>query len=137
MNRQQRRKVERQNRKHKRPLAGMTQEQKAQSLIQHGITLEDLDKAYKDGMRKAMEGNGVISTMKVCYAAAALVLHEDLGFGRKRICKFLRAMDEKVLYNLSSQEIIDQVYEKAGVTMYWDEPFDRVEENEVAGPWVK
>jgi len=108
------------------------QDDKMLSNIQrNGITIEDLDKAAQDGYR---DGNkiGAESTMKICYAAAAMVLHEKLGYGKKRCMDFLNAMDEKVIYSLDSQEAIQQVYDDIGLQLrFTDDPLEeRIVEKE-------
>lgn len=134
MNRQQRRKIERQNRTHKRPLAGMTKEQRIAALIKNGITVEDLEKEWHEGFNAgwAEASPGIIRTV---YAAVALVLHDNLRFGKHRICDFLRAMDQHVITTMSSYEAIDEVLRRAGVEMDFRDPLDRVHENDEAKPW--
>lgn len=68
--------------------------------------------------------------MKVCYAASVLALHDLEGYGMKRNTRFLRAMDKYVTESLTTEEIIDEALQKAGVAINFREAFteDRVQE---------
>lgn len=99
---------------------------------QNGITLAELkqnyqhgyDDGYKDGSKRKIE-----PLMKMAYAAAALSLNELYGFGTKRIEAVLQRMDEKIVYSLSSEEMIDEVMEKFGFHIDFQNPFagERIE----------
>lgn len=100
-----------------------------QRIQRNGITIEDLDRAgkegYRDGAQQAAE-----STMINIYAAVALTLKELHGFGKKRILAVLNAIDEKVMYALDSKEMIQQVWEDIGIEMTFnDDPLtERIHE---------
>lgn len=68
--------------------------------------------------------------MKTCYAAAVMALHDLEGYSTKRNTRFLRAMDSYITNTLTSEEIMDEALEKAGVAINFREPFtdDRVQE---------
>ena len=103
-----------------------------QRIQRNGITIEDLDRtaqdAYKDGAKYAAE-----KTKKNIYAACALVLHEMHGFGKKRCMDVLNAIDQKVLYALDTQEMIQQVWNDLGIMITFDgDPLDeRIVDEEV------
>ena len=71
--------------------------------------------------------------MKTCYAAAVIAF-QDLegwyieGYSTDRNTRFLRAMDNSVVNTLTSEEIMDEAFENAGVSINFREPFteDRV-----------
>ena len=65
---------------------------------------------YSEGWRASLT-----AAMKTCYAASVLALHDLEGYGMKRNTRFLRAMDEYITTALTSEEIIDEAIEKAGV----------------------
>lgn len=73
--------------------------------------------------------------MKSCYAAMCLALHELYGFGSKRCMQMLNAVDEKVVYALTTQELIDQVFSDLEIEINFNEemPGERVTEVEHAG----
>lgn len=68
--------------------------------------------------------------MKTCYAAAVMALHDLEGYSTVRNTRFLRLMDSYVTNTLTSEEIMDEALEKAGVAINFREPFteDRVQE---------
>lgn len=68
--------------------------------------------------------------MKSCYAGAVLALHDIEGYGTQRNARFLRLMDRYITESLSSEEIIDEALQKAGVAIDFREAFedDRVQE---------
>ena len=80
---------------------------------------------YEEGWKAACD-----FCMRTCYAASTLALHDLEGYGTKRNTRFLRKMDEYVTNTLTSDEIIDQAFEKAGVSINFRAPFDeeRVQE---------
>lgn len=72
------------------------------------------------------------AAMKTCYAASVLALHDLEGYGEIRNVRFLQAMDEYVTTALTSEDIIDEALEKAGVRINFKEVFsdDRVQRKE-------
>ena len=68
--------------------------------------------------------------MRVCYAAAAMAMHDIEGYSTRRNTRLLRAMDRYVTDTLTSDEIIDDAFSKAGVAINFKAPFeeDRVQE---------
>lgn len=80
---------------------------------------------YEEGWRDACD-----FCMRVCYAASTLALHDLEGYGTKRNTRFLRLMDGYVTNTLTSEEIIDDAFRKAGVQINFKAPFDdeRVQE---------
>ena len=137
MNRQQRRKIERQNKKIKRPsYHGMTQEEKLDRLFQQGISLDDLKEEYENGYTKGFS-DGLPAAYKTCYAAAVLALHDLYGFGHDRCYRVIRKMDSYTTEYLSSQEIIDEVYRKICLTLDFRDPIEPIKETDEIHPWRK
>lgn len=85
-----------------------------QRISRNGITLEDMhtaeDEAYKKGVN-----DGKDATMKTCFAAICLALNELHGFGKERCSRVLNATYDKMLFALTSQEAIDEVYDRIGL----------------------
>lgn len=73
---------------------------------------------YEEGWKAACD-----FAMKACYAASVLALHELEGYGTKRNTRFLRLMDGHVTNTLTSEEIMDEALQKAGVAIDFREPF--------------
>lgn len=92
-------------------------------LQRNGITVDDLkanyDKGWDAGFRVAAE-----PTIKACYAAICLAASELYGFGQKRCCDLLNAVDQKIIYSLSSQDVIDEVLHKLGLEIDFKEAID-------------
>jgi hypothetical protein len=102
------------------------------NMERNGITIEDVNRAanegYQQGIAKATE-----ATMKSCYAAMCLALHELHGFGSKRCMQMLNAVDEKVVYALTSEELVEQVFSDLEIEINFSEemPGERVTEKGV------
>lgn len=82
---------------------------------------------YEDGWKAACD-----YCMRTCYAAAVLALHDLEGYGTKRNTRFLRLMDNRVTETLTSEEIMDDALQKAGVAINFKAPFteERIQEVE-------
>lgn len=80
---------------------------------------------YADGWKAACD-----FCMKVCYASSVKALHDLEGYGTKRNTRFLRKMDWYVTNAMTSEEAIDEAFEKGGVAINFKAPFEeeRVEE---------
>lgn len=110
-------------------------ERAEQKLIQRGIALRKSNPLVEDVYQRAFfEGTAAANrfAVKDCYAAAVLALHELEGYGGKRNVRFLRRMDYYLTSKLSTEELIDEALEKAGVRVDFREPFpeDRIQEAE-------
>ena len=86
---------------------------------------ETYRRGYEAGWHAALD-----FAMKTCYAGAVLAMHDLEGYGSVRNTRFLRLMDEYITTTLTSEEIIDEALEKAGVKISFREAFpeDRIEE---------
>lgn len=79
-----------------------------QRINRNGITLEDLKWAEDQG-RKDGFAMGTEETMKTVYAAVCLALHEQHGFDADQCRDVLRATDEKVVYAINSNELLNEL----------------------------
>lgn len=117
MTRQQRRKLEREK----------------QALIRSGNAFRKTSpmaeevhrQGYEEGWKAACD-----FCMRICYAASTLALHDLEGYSTKRNTRFLRLMDRYVTETLTSEEIIEDAFDKAGVSINFKAPFEdeRVQE---------
>lgn len=123
MNRQQRRAAAKAQPRYVR---GLTTEQKKARLFKNGITLEDVDKAQKDGWHEGFQTAGR-ETLRSIYAAIVWQLNRE-GRERDAIIETMRAIDQRVLESISSAEDIEEVFQESGIEIAFDEPFDRVQE---------
>ena len=134
MNREQRRaqkKAQRGQPKPKHPqYLRMTKEQRMDALVKNGITIKDLEENYNKGYEA---GFAVASgpVIKTCYAAVCLALNELHGFGMKRCKDVLNLVDEKILFSITSMEAIEEVWQKIGLQIDFNEVVsDRITERE-------
>lgn len=104
----------------------MTPEQKEKAMSKNGITPKDLQEAYDKGFREGVD-HSTDTCMKDAYAAFLLAAHEVFGFGKKRCRRLLYAADINVVNSLASDEAIDEVFKKVGVTINFYDP-DRIVE---------
>lgn len=102
----------------------MTPAQKEIAMAKNGITQKDLDDAYNRGYNDAVD----ITTsfcLKDAYAGFLLAAHEEFGFGHARCKRLLHAADRKVVCSLSSEEAINEVFKKLGLSINFYDP-DRI-----------
>lgn len=129
MNRQQRRAAKKSAPKKKPIFHNMTKQERIERICQNGITLDDLkrnwDDGYDAGYKVASE-----DTIKACYAAFALALHDLHGFGQKRCKDALRAVDEAVLYRITGDDMIQDVFDKIGFKIDFCDPLERSKESD-------
>lgn len=102
-----------------------------QRIQKNGITLEDVKRAEEKSYAQGVQA-GIENTMKTCYAAICLALNELHGFGTKRCKDVLNAVDEKVVMALTSDEAIQEVYDRMGLVIRFNAgPLEeRVEERD-------
>ena len=83
--------------------------------------------AYKKGWNDGAQ-HGVRFTIKDCYAAALLAMNRLGNYGHNGGMKLMSMMDEIVVNRLTTEDLIDEVFEKMGIRINFRESFDRVEE---------
>lgn len=103
----------------------MSVEARAAALIKNGITVEDLKQAKNEGYQL-----GVESAIGTAYAGFALALEEKHRFDRQTIIDTLRCADEKIVFALSSWDLIQEVYDRIGFQIDFKDPEGRVQEVE-------
>ena len=91
----------------------------------NGITLEDLEKEYQKGYSKGF-AEGSEPMYRTMMAAVALALHEKHGFGCKRVKEMLRAIDNKVIFSLTSMELVQEVFDRLGLEIKFGDPFEQI-----------
>jgi len=84
-----------------------------------------------DDVRQAMydEGfkDGVTSTYMAVYAGVCAAANELYGFGESRCFKLISRADEIVSMRLTNKDLCDDVFQRMGLRINYDETFDRVE----------
>lgn len=104
----------------------MSPEQQQKALFKQGISPKDLQEAYEKGRD---EGIKMASSycLKDAYAAFLMAAHEVFGFGPQRCKRLLYAADQRVVNSLASDEAIEEVFQKLGVSINFYDP-DRITE---------
>jgi hypothetical protein len=107
------------------------QSQYITNMERNGITVEDVNRAANEGYQQGIS-LATEATMKSCYAAMCLALKELHGFGTKRCMQMLNAVDERVVYSLTSEELIEQVFRDLKIQINFKEtmPGERISEQE-------
>lgn len=103
-----------------------TKEQRVKSLIRNGITIEDLDKEYHNGWDAGF-AEAAPCVVKTAYAAICLALQESRGFGQEECADVLQRVDDHILHSLTSAEAIEEVWNRIGLRINFNEPFERIE----------
>lgn len=93
----------------------------------NGITVNQLKENYDNGFNDGFKAAGE-PIVKGCFAAVCLALNEKYGFGRKRCCEVLNAVDQHLLYTFTSDEAIEEVWKRMGLKLEFNETFDRIQE---------
>ena len=88
-------------------------------ISKNGITIEDMHKAEEDAYTKGIR-DGKDGTIKTCFAAICLTLHELHGFGRERCSRVLNDVYEKLQFTLTTQDAIQDVYDTIGLQIRFD-----------------
>jgi len=85
-----------------------------QRINRNGITVEDLHRceteAYNDGVKA-----GEDATLRTCFAAICLALHELHGFERDECAEVLNTTYNKLVFALNSADAIQEVYDTIGL----------------------
>ena len=103
-----------------------TKAQAMASLVKNGITPEYVDKECEKAKIEGYQ-QGVEATMGLCYAAACLALNELHGFGHKRCKRVLKAMDDHVVYTLTTFDAMEEVFKRMGLKINF-KGMERIEE---------
>ena len=94
----------------------------------NGITLDDVKAAEDESYRRGVNV-GIENTMRTCYAAICLALHELHGFGKERCARVLNNVDERIVMALTSEDAIREVYDTIGLEIEFKEmPGERIKE---------
>lgn len=120
MNRQERRKLERQQREEELIKAKVAAFRKT-NLMGEACYQEGYNAGWYDKWQ---------FTLKDCYCAFALALKDYEGYGRKRLARVLRRVEHYIVNELTTEEMIDQVFERFRIRLNFEETFpeDRIEE---------
>ena len=90
------------------------------------MTQAMLKEKYMEGVKAGFD-EGVRNCIKSCYASMILALIEEFGFDHDQCYKAIVAADSHVLYCIEHQEIAQEIFEKVGLLLNFDDPFERIE----------
>lgn len=94
-------------------------------IAKNGLTLQDLDDAYQRGKEDGFK-DSADNIIRTCYAGVCLALNELYGFGSKRCCDVLNKLDWHIVYSLTSEDAIKEVWERMKLSIDFKEAFDRI-----------
>jgi len=118
--------------KHRTMMNRISHDRRVEELLKNGITMEDLRNEYLRGHEDGMKETGV-NVVKACYAGICIALHDEFGFGPERCFRALKAVDEKTVWALNNYELTDEVLDKTGITLDFDEAFERIGQKRMPG----
>lgn len=87
-----------------------------EKLERNGITAEDLKREYERGRKESIAAESEFM-MKMIYCGFALALKREFGFGTERALKTIRAADQIILEELTTEDIIDRVSRELGINV--------------------
>lgn len=120
MNRADRRAESRELEKEARACAKLIEKRNAAKLAamakleRNGITADDLRREYERGKNESI-ADMTDFAMKMIYCGFALALKREFKFGPERVLRTLRAADQIILEELTTQDIIDRVSRELGI----------------------
>lgn len=74
------------------------------------------NEAYSKGIQAGKE-----ATVRTCFAAICMTLHEMHGFGKERCRKVLNDVYDKLTMALTSDDAIQEVYDKIGLEIHFSD----------------
>lgn len=83
-------------------------------LERNGITADDLQREYERGRNESITEMSEFA-MKMIYCGFALALKREFKFGAERVLRTLRAADQIILEELTTDDIIDRVSRELGI----------------------
>lgn len=95
---------------------------KKAEMEKNGITTEHLEQNYKNGYHDALAW-ATKYYQPFFYSAIAICLHRDLKFGETRMCRFLEHVQQVMLEEISTGDIIERARRETGMDIlkWYDE----------------
>lgn len=88
-------------------------------LERNGITAADLQREYERGRNESVTEVSDFA-MKMIYCGFALALKREFKFGPERVLRTLRAADQIILEELTTEDIIDRVSRELGIEVRFE-----------------
>mgnify|MGYP003305624409 CR=1 FL=1 len=109
-------------RKQKPKWEKMTQDQLMKHLTKNGITLQDLENNYQQGLHAGIDG-----TYQICFAAVCLALNDLHGFGSLRCHRVCERMQHYIINSLTTADAVREVYKRMKLTFDFNNPESWIE----------
>ena len=90
-----------------------------EKLERNGITVDDLRREYERGRNESVTEVSEFA-MKMIYCGFALALKREFKFGPERVLRTLRAADQIILEELTTEDIIDRVSRELGIKVRFE-----------------
>lgn len=94
----------------------MADEEAFRRIQRNGITVEDLAQAEDEAYVKGVAA-GKDATVRTCFAAICMSLHEMHGFDKEQCSAVLNDVYDRLTFTLTSEEAIQEVYDTIGLTI--------------------
>ena len=89
-----------------------------QRIQRNGITIEDMHRSEQEAYAQGVNA-GKDATVRTCFAAICMTLHEMYGFGKDRCSNVLNDVYEKLTMALTSEDAIQEVYDTIGLEIHF------------------
>ena len=116
MNRADRRRAEREKQERYSPPVS--------SDIKNAVTLAVMNKRAREQALQDASGD----VLRMLYAALILVMTDEYGFDHDQCVDLLTKLEDKTLLCISTQELVDEAFEKTGIRINYGSVVDRIEE---------
>jgi hypothetical protein len=90
-----------------------------EKIARNGITVDDLKREYERGRNESITEMSDFA-MKMIYCGFALALKREFKFGPERVLRTLRAADQIILEELTTEDIIDRVSRELGIEVRFE-----------------
>lgn len=90
-----------------------------EKIERNGITADDLKREYERGRNESVTEVSEFA-MKMIYCGFALALKREFKFGSERVLRTLRAADQIILEELTTEDIIDRVNRELGIDVRFE-----------------
>lgn len=100
-------------------------EQLRAQFFRNGITDDDIQKAFEDGIKQGQK-QAEDFVFHTVYAAFLITMIDGRGMEQDEAIDILREIDNQVVLCVEDQELIEQAFEKTGVELNWKDALERV-----------
>lgn len=95
-----------------------------QPWVRDAVAQAIVDKQNRDDAFDAASG----PVLRTVYAALILVMTEEYGFDHDQCVDLLRKLEDKTLLCISTQELVDEAFEKTGIRINFGSAINRIDD---------